>query len=281
MTKALCAVALSIAIFCLGCAMWGTPMVRGSSMPPAISKGLPAMYEVASETGINLSVVDMHRYGSSDEGKWVLTLGLVVENGRSQEAYLDPARFEVIDSAGRHRSPLSSDTLKNPLDKSELDPGETAFGSLAFEIDQGEKPVLLAWEETGIAVRLDKDVRPPGELYSLGSLISCKTCSAGIEGVSVSDGGRIVSVNYILKNTGPGVISLADRDFGRFAVLTDSHGISYSAINYKMLSPAIPPGGSAEGYLTYAVPEDSSPRYLVFWPPDEDAIIFDMEKKPT
>jgi hypothetical protein len=44
-----------------------------------------------------------------------------------------------------------------------------------------------------------------------------------------------------------------------------------------MLGPAVPPGVSLEGFLAYSVPDNSDPRYLLFWPPDEDAVLFDLE----
>jgi hypothetical protein len=45
-----------------------------------------------------------------------------------------------------------------------------------------------------------------------------------------------------------------------------------------MLGPAVPPGASVEGYMDYKVPDGSDPQYLLFWPPDEDAVLFDLSK---
>jgi hypothetical protein len=70
---------------------------------------------------------------------------------------------------------------------------------------------------------------------------------------------------------------LGPRDYGKFGMLIDASGWSYPATDYKMLGPAVPPGGSLEGFLAYLIPDKSDPRYLLFWPPDEDAILFDLD----
>jgi hypothetical protein len=89
----------------------------------------------------------------------------------------------------------------------------------------------------------------------------------------------MIRIDYLLKNSGPGVMLLEPRDYGRFGVLMDASGWSYPATDYKMLGPAVVPGGSFEGFMAYSVPDGSDPRYLLFWPPDEDAVLFDLDSR--
>lgn len=216
----------------------------------------------------------MHRY-EAEPGSWILTLGLVVENTQKTAALLDPKSFLVLDSLGILNPAWSGYKLKNPLG-SQVDAGGVAVGSLAFKLKYGAEPVLLQEEGSKIRVMLNKEVRPPGTAHPPGTPVACKKSTVGIEGIYRSEEGRMLRVEFLLKNTGAGALPLEDRAYGRFGVLIDSIGMSYSAFDYKMLGPAIPPGASVEGYMIYAIPAGAKPRYLLFWPPDEDAVLFEL-----
>jgi hypothetical protein len=135
---------------------------------------------------------------------------------------------------------------------------------------------MLIEKNSGLKIRLDKAVSPPGTYYTAGVPVQEGMSVIGIEGISQSQDGRMLRVDYILRNAGPGVMMLEQRDYGRFGVLIDKNGWSYSACDYKMLGPAIPPGGSVEGYLDYVVNDANELNYLLFWPPDEDAVLFQL-----
>jgi len=214
----------------------------------------------------------MDRAGRS----WKLTIGLVIQNNQSLGLHVDPDSFQVLDSRGQAHLPLSRELLKNPLRPTWVGDGQVVLGSLAFEIDKMSEPELLVWKDQGLEITLNKEIKPPGVLHPPGEPVPAGKSIVGIEGISASSDGQTYRIDYILKNIGTYPISLQERAYGKFALLTDSHGISYSAQDYKMLGPAILPGDSIEGYLCYYMPDGALPRYLLFWPPDDDAVVFDL-----
>jgi hypothetical protein len=240
-------------------------------------KDLPGVYEVASNGQLNISIADIHRCDAAGQDGWFLAIGLVVENRQNRSALLDPASFRVLNGQGK-AIPASRDcALRNPLGHRELGPGEVAVGGMAFQLEDADKPVMLVNTDAELKIRLDKEAKPPGTPKPAGEPIKIGNCVVGIEGISGSKDGRMLRVDYILKNSGPGVMLLEPRDYGRFGVLIDAFGWSYNACDYEMLGPAVAPGGTVEGFMTYMVPDSPDhPRYLLFWPPDEDAILFDL-----
>ena len=167
----------------------------------------------------------------------------------------------------------------NPLVRRDVGPDGVVVGSLGFKVEAGARPVMLIDNSTGLKIRLDKANRPPGISHSPGVPVAVGDSIVGIEGISRSEDGRMIRIDYLLKNSGPGVMLLEPRDYGRFGVLMDASGWSYPATDYKMLGPAVVPGGSFEGFLAYSVPDGSDPRYLLFWPPDQDAVLFDLDSR--
>lgn len=235
----------------------------------------PGVYEVASNNLVNLSIADVHSY-ENGSGKWILALGLVVENRQRIKASIDSRSFRVLDSSGNFISPSNEARLKNPFETREAEAGEVQVGSVAFVLDYGVRPIMFIAADHGLKIQLDKEVRPPGTPSAIGTPVSSGDSLVGVEGISQSCEGRMLRVDYLLMNNGPGVMLLEGRDYGRFAVLIDAHGWSYSPFDFRILGPAIPPGSFVEGYMTYAVPSGSDPRYLLFWPPDDDAVLFDL-----
>jgi Domain of unknown function (DUF4352) len=237
---------------------------------------LPGVYEVASNGRLNLSIADIHRYDAAGQDGWFLAIGLVVENRENRPVLLDPASFRILNGQGK-AIPASGDcALRNPLKRRELEPGEITVGGLAFQLEDADKPIMLVNTDAQLKIRLDKEAKPPGTPRPVGEPIKIGNCIAGIESISGSNDGRLLRVDYLLKNSGPGVMLLEPRDYGRFGVLIDAFGWSYTAGDYKMLGSAVAPGSTVEGFMTYMVPDGSDPRYLLFWPPDEDAILFDL-----
>ena len=237
-------------------------------------ESLPGVFDVASNSQLAISVMDMHRH---DDGQtaW-FTLGLVVKNEQNKTTSLDPASFMVVDSLGETTQPSTGDPLMNPLVHREVGPEGVVVGSLGFKLEAGAKPVMLVDQDSGLKIRLDKADKPPGISHSPGVPVTVGDSIVGIEGISRSEDGRMIRIDYLLKNSGPGVMLLEPRDYGKFGILIDASGLSYPASDYKMLGPAVPPGGSLEGFLAYSIPDSSDPRYLLFWPPDEDAVLFDL-----
>jgi hypothetical protein len=239
-------------------------------------ESLPGVFDVASNGQLAISVMDMQRYDAV-QGAW-LTLGLVVKNEENITTSVDPASFNVLDSHGEAIQASNEYPLKNPLGHRDVEPGGIVIGSLGFKMEAGDNPVELLDKITGLKIRLDKAAKPPGTSFPPGVPVVKGSCILGIEGVSRSEDGRILRIDYLLKNSGPGVMLLEPRDYGRFGNLIDASGWSYAAFDYKMLGPAVPPGASVEGYMDYKVPDGSDPQYLLFWPPDEDAVLFDLSK---
>lgn len=240
-------------------------------------ESLPGVFDVASNGRLAISVMDMHRH---DDGSaaWI-TLGLVVKNEQNATTSLDPASFEVIDSMGGTAQASAAEyPLMNPLVRRDVGPGGVVVGSLGFKLDSGERPHALVYRGSGLEIRLDKADKPPGTSHSPGVPVAVGDSIVGIEGISRSEDGRMIRIDYLLKNSGLGVMLLEPRDYGKFGILIDASGWSYTASDYKMLGPAVPPGGYLEGFLDYSVPGGSDPRYLLFWPPDEDAVLFDLGK---
>lgn len=249
-----------------------------SSISNALSPAdpnMPGVYDVASNGEINISVTDMHRYDAGQR-EWVLTLGLVVESMSGKKTSIDSTSFKIIDSVGYAVQPLKEYPLKNSLGHRDMESGEVAVGSIAFKLADGTAPAVLVNEDLGISIRLDKKVSPPGTSYPPGVPVAMGDSIIGIEGISGSEDGKKLRIDYVLKNSGPGPLLLEGREYGKFGVLVDAYGWSYSAYEYKMQGPAIPPGGTVDGYMIYAVQDGSDPRYLLFWPPEEDAILFDL-----
>jgi hypothetical protein len=248
--------------------------VYGASCSPE-QESLPGVFDVASNGQLAISVMDMHRHDSG-QGTW-FTLGLVMENGPNRTTSLDPASFSVLDSRGDVIQASEEYPLKNPLIHRDIEPGGVEVGSLGFELEAGAMPIMLVDQGTGLKIRLDRAAKPPGISHLPGVPIADGDSIVGIEGISRSNDGRMIRIDYLLKNSGPGVMLLGPRDYGKFGVLIDSSGWSYPASDNKMLGPAVPPGGSLKGFLAYSVPDGSDPRYLLFWPPDEDAVLFDLD----
>lgn len=239
-------------------------------------ESLPGVFDVASNGQLAISVMDMHMH---DDGQaaWI-TLGLVVKNGQNSTTSLDPASFKVIDNLGGAAQASTGYPLMNPLIHRDVGPGGVVVGSLGFKLESGARPVMLVDQDSGLEIRLDKAVKPPGISHSPGVPVTVGDSIVGIEGISLSEDRRMIRIDYLLKNSGPGVMLLEPRDYGKFGILIDASGWSYTAADYKMLGPAVPPGGYLEGFLAYSVPDGSDPRYLLFWPPDEDAVLFDLNK---
>jgi hypothetical protein len=238
-------------------------------------EALPGVYDLASNDQLAVSVMDMHRHDEA-QGSWI-TLGLVVENVQNRTTSVDPTSFKVIDSLGGTAQASMEYPLMNPLVRRDVGPGGVVVGSLEFKLEVGAKPVMLVEQDTGLKIGLDKAAKPPGISHSPGVPVATGDSIVGIEGISRSEDGKTIRIEYLLKNSGLGVMLLEPRDYGRFGVLIDASGWSYSASDYKMLGPAVPPGGSFEGFLDYLVPDGSDPRYLLFWPPDDDAVLFDLD----
>ncbi|VVB63689.1 Uncharacterised protein [uncultured archaeon] len=239
-------------------------------------EALPGVYDLASNDQLAISVMDMHRHDDG-RGSWI-SLGLVVENVQNRTISVDPTSFKVIDSLGGTDLASTEYPLMNPLVHRDVGPGGEIVGSLGFKLEAGAKPVMLVAQGTGLKIRLDKADKPPGISHSPGVPVAVGDSIVGIEGISRSEDGRMVRIDYLLKNSGPGVMLLEPMDYGRFGVLIDTSGWSYPASDYKMLGPAVPPGVALEGFLTYLIPDGSDPRYLLFWPPDEDAVLFDLDE---
>ena len=238
---------------------------------------LPGVFDVASNGQLAISVMDMHRHDDdAGQSAW-FTLGLVVKNRLNRTISLDPASFKVIDSLGGVAQASTEYPLMNPLVHRDVEPEGVVVGSLEFKLAVGARPVTLVEQGSGLEIRLDKAVRPPGVSHSPGVPVAVGDSVVGIEGISRSEDGRMIRIDYLLENSGQGVMLLEPRDYGKFGVLIDASGWSYPASDYTMLGPAVPPGESLEGFLTYSVPDSSDPRYLLFWPPDEDAVLFDLE----
>ena len=248
--------------------------VNGAFCSPD-QESLPGVFDVASNGQLAISVMDMYMHDAGP-GAW-FTLGLVVENGPNRTTSLDPASFSVLDSRGKVIQASKEFPLKNPLVHRDVEPGCVVVGSLGFKLEAGTKPVMLMDQSDGLKIKLDKAAKPPGISQFPGVPVAVGDSIVGIEGISRSIDGRMVRIDYLLKNSGPGVMLLEPRDYGKFGVLIDASGWSYPATDYRMLGPAVPPGVSLEGFLDYLVPDDSDPRYLLFWPPDEDAVLFDLD----
>jgi hypothetical protein len=62
-------------------------------------------------------------------------------------------------------------------------------------------------ETSGMKIRLDMAVRPPGITYSPCTPVATKNCVVGIEEISRSDDGNRLRIDYFLKNA-RGKISL-------------------------------------------------------------------------
>jgi hypothetical protein len=239
-------------------------------------ESLPGVFDVISNGQLAISVMDMHRYDAV-QGGW-LVLGLVVKNEQDMTTSVDPVTFKVLDNHGEEIQATNEYPLKNPLERRDVEPGGIVVGSLGFKIEAGANPVELVDKTTGLKIRLDKAAKPPGTSFPPGVPVVKGSCTLGIEGISRSEDGRMLRIDYLLENSGPGVMLLEPRDYGRFGILIDASGWSYAACDYKMLGPAVPPGASVEGYMVYKVPDGSDPQYLLFWPPNEDAILFDLSK---
>jgi hypothetical protein len=235
---------------------------------------LPGVYDLASDSQLAISVLDMRMHDDA-QGSWI-SLGLVVENLQNRTTFVDPASFKVMDSLGETATASIEYPLTNPLVHRDVGPRGVAVGSLGFNLEAGAKPVMLVDNSTGLKIRLDKAIKPPGISHSPGVPVVKGDSIEGIEGIFRSEDGRMIRIDYLLKNAGPGIMLLEPRDYGKFGVLIDASGWSYPASDYKMIGPAIPPGVSFEGFLIYSVPDGSDPRYLLFWPPDEDAVLFDL-----
>ena len=237
-------------------------------------ESLPGVFDVASNGQLAVSVMDMQKCDSVQG--FFLALGLVVENMQNITIQVDPSTFNVQDSHGEMINASKEYALKYPLIHCEVNPGEVVVGSLGFKLNEEAMPAMFLDQSSGLRIRLDKASKPPGIPHSLGVPIKTGDCIVGIEGLSQSQDGRILQIDYLLKNFGPGVMLLEPRDYGRFGNLIDASGFSIPASDYKMLGPAVPPGGTLEGYLTYTIPYGSDPLYLIFWPPEEDAVLFDL-----
>lgn len=237
---------------------------------------LPGVYEVASNGQLNISIADIHRYEAAGQDSWFLAIGLVVENCDRSPVLLDPESFLILGSRGETFATSLDFPLRNPLKYRELGAGEVAVGSIAFKLRDEDKPIMLFNADAQLKIRLDKETRPPDHPLPAGELAKVGNCIVGLEGILASNDGRMLRVDYIMKNYGQGVMLLEPRDYGKFGVLIDSCGWSYNACDYKMLGPAVAPGETVEGFMTYTVPDGSYPKYILFWPPDEDAILFDL-----
>ena len=250
--------------------------VHGASCSPD-REVLPGVYDLTSNGQLAISVMDMHIH-DEEQGSWI-TLGLVVENEQNSTTSVDPASFKVMDNLGGTAQASIGYPIMNPLVHREIGPGGVVVGSLEFKLEAGARPFMLVDQGSGLKIRLDKADKPPGISYSPGVPVAVGDSIVGIEGISRSEDGKMIRIDYLLKNSGPGVMLLEPRDYGKFGILIDASGWSYPASDYKMLGPAVPPGGSLEGFLEYLVPDDSDPRYLLFWPPDEDAVLFDLDSR--
>jgi hypothetical protein len=239
-------------------------------------QNLPGVYEVASNGQLNISIADIHMHESARQDSCFLGIGLVIENRASRPFLVDPNSFRLLTTQGEAIHAVPDYALRNPLAYRELGAGEVAVGSIAFKLQDKAKPVALFNTDTQLKIRLNKETRPPGNLLPVGVPAKIGNCIVGIEGISGSKDGKVFRVDYIMKNYGQGVLLLEPRDYGRFGVLIDAFGWSYYACDYKMIGPAVAPGDTVEGFMTYVVPDSSYPRYLLFWPPDEDAILFDL-----
>lgn len=255
-----------------------------------ISEDMPGIYEPVSNGEVSLLITDIHRYTSIERSAMskgdLLTIGFVIRNDqRSTSALIDPQFFQLVDSNGqRHFNiPDTIRALKNPLEVTELMPGELTCGAIAFEIPKKAAPEMLRLEKPGalsLAVRMNKKATPPGNLYSIDDPIQVKNWIIAITGISESpkSNDKLLRIEYTLKNSGSRIASLEDRSYGKFADIIDSRGMSYSAYSYKIQNPITQPGGVISGFMTYVIPKDAVPGYLIFWPPDEDAITFDLRK---
>jgi hypothetical protein len=219
--------------------------------------------------------MDMHMHNDG-QSIWI-TLGLLLENVQNCTTSVDPASFKIMDSLGGTAQASTDYPLMNPLVHRDVGPGGVVVGSLGFKLEAGARPVMLVDQGSELKIRLDKASRPPGTSNPPGVPVAAGDSVVGIEGISRSEDGRMIRIDYLLKNSGPGVMLLGPRDYGKFGMLIDASGWSYPATDYKMLGPAVPPGGSLEGFLAYLIPDKSDPRYLLFWPPDEDAVLFDLD----
>jgi hypothetical protein len=237
---------------------------------------LPGVYEVASNGQLNISIADIHKYEIAGQDGWFLAIGLVIENRDIRPILLSSNSFRILNARGEAILPSTDIALKSPLVFRELGVGDVAVGGIAFKLQDEDEPVALLNTDTQLKIRLDKETRPPGTPLPIGEPAKIGNCIVGIEGISRSNDGTMLRVDYIMKNSGPGIMLLKPRDYGRFGSLIDKFGWSYSACDYKMLGPAVAPGGIVEGFMTYIVPNSSYPQYLLFWPPDEDAILFDL-----
>ena len=253
---------------------------------------MPGMYETASAGGVSLVVLDMHRYeipgGSSRPDCNLLAIGVIIQSELSESSIsIDPSSFKMEDRDGGIYSAIAdgSHLLKNPLLPSKLLPGDIVWGAIGFELPLDARPKLLRLEGVGemagpdlLEVRLDCEVVPPSPLHSPIDPVAGNCSVVTIKGISESKGSSEISlcIDYSLKNSGSEVLMLDGRGYGRFADLIDTNGMSYCAYTYSMHGPVVPPGGVIEGQLCYKVPGDVTPGYLIFWPPDEDAIVFDL-----
>ncbi|GEM_PF-1211041 len=240
------------------------------------SAELPGIFEIASGVDIDLTVTDLHSFQQTPEGN-TLSLGMILHNPLSTEVEVKPEDFTLIDSRGDPHSPLPwmKGGLYNPLCSTTLAPGEAKAAALAFPMSRDRGPAILL--HRGVeAMRLDQEVTPPGELTSPEDSVSVGAFAVEIAAILEAEGGEKVLVEYGLQSLMNDPIPLSECGYGRFADIIDRRGISYSPQEFKMLGPAIPPCGKVSGYMIYSLPPEAEPGFLIFWPPNQEGIVFDL-----
>jgi hypothetical protein len=163
-------------------------------------ESLPGVFDVASNGQLAISVMDMHRH---DDGQaaW-FTLGLVVKNEQNRTTSLDPASFKVIDSLGGTTQPSIGYPIMNPLVHREVGPGGVVVGSLEFKLEAGARPLMLVDQGSGLKIRLDKADKPPGISHPPGVPVAVGDSIVGIEGISRSEDGKMIRIDYLQKTPG-------------------------------------------------------------------------------
>lgn len=237
---------------------------------------LPSIFEIAYGVDIELTVTDLHSFQQTPEGN-TLSIGMILYNPLWTEVEVRPEDFTLIDSRGDPHSPLPwmKGGLYNPLCATTLAPGEAKAGALAFPMSREAGPTILL--HRGVeSVRLDQEVTPPGTLASPEDRVSVGTFAVEIAAIFEAEGGDKVLVEYGLQSLMDDPIPLSECGYGRFADLIDRRGISYSPQEFKMLGPAIPPCGNVSGYQIYSLPPEAEPGFLIFWPPNQEGIVFDL-----
>jgi hypothetical protein len=225
---------------------------------------------------------------SPEEGKHIISIEIVIDNGSDESASINPLNATLIDSQGlAYMAELAASDTYDQIETLDLYPGERIHGWISFAVEDGSTPAKLKyeldmwtgemlevdlaeigsppeWEELSVALAIPKlgETHTVSD-YSLTALEVVDPSEPGLLYTPVA-GLRLISVEIQIKNeTGSDPLSVNPL----YAYLVDNHGFVYGAeLGSSELGQIdvldLAAGEAAKGYVTFEIPEDRMPFYL-------------------